>query len=167
MYVSVFQGGFDLTIRIADLPDSTMIARPLMPAPRWVVAAPDLVSRIGEPHTPGDIRPEHWLGYGNLGASAGFALERTGERVRVHPRGVMSTDNGELLLQMAEAGMGMVLLPEFIVGESVAAGRLVRLLPDWEAAPLTVHAVHLSERRVPMKTRAFIDFLRGSLSPQT
>lgn len=158
-------GGFDLTLRIADLPDSTMVARTLMPAPRWVVAAPALLERLGSPATPADIAPAHWLGCGELGATAPFTLERGGERVRVRPDGPVSTDNGELLLQLAEAGMGAVLLPEFIAGESVASGRLVRLLPDWEAPPLTVHAVHLSARRVPMKTRVFIDFLRASLEP--
>ena len=158
-------GGFDLTLRIADLPDSTMVARPLMPAPRWIVAAPALLERLGSPGKPGDIPPRYWLGYGNLGAAAPFHLERAGERVRVSPEGPVSTDNSELLLQMAEAGMGAVLMPEFIVGESVSAGRLVRLLPEWEAPPLTVHAVHLSARRVPMKTRAFIDFLRSALEP--
>lgn len=158
-------GGFDLTLRIADLPDSTMVARPLMPAPRWIVAAPDLVARLGAPATPGEVAPAHWLGYGTLGAAAPFPLERAGERVRVRPEGPVSTDNGELLLQMAEAGMGVALIPEFIAGDAVRAGRLVQLFPDWQAPPLTVHAVHQSARRVPMKTRAFIDFLRNSLVP--
>lgn len=163
--VDPVRGGFDLTIRIADLPDSSMVARTIMPAELWVVAAPEYVSRFGDPLTPLDIQPEHWLGYGSLGAGNPFILSRGGERVRIQAKGPLSTDNSELLWMMAEAGLGVVLLPEFNVADSVAAGRLVRLLPDWQAPPLAVHAVHLSARRVPMKTRAFIDFLLASLGP--
>lgn len=163
--VDPVRGGFDLTIRIADLPDSSMVARAIMPAPRWLVASPGFLAGAGHPDT-AETMERYWLGYGSLGAGSAVTLIRGDERVRMQGRGPFSTDNSELLVMMAEAGMGLTLLPEFIVGEAVAAGRLVRL-PEWSAPELTVHAVHLSARRVPLKTRAFIDFLLGSLGGGT
>lgn len=163
--VDPIRGGFDLTIRIADLPDSGMIARTLMPAPRWVIASPDYLSRNGTPQTADDLGSHQWLGYGRLGAGSAIHLSRDSERVRVPTAGPMSSDSGELLAMMAEAGMGITLLPQFIAAEAVAAGRLVRVLADWSAPPIAVHALHASSRLVPMKTRAFIEFLQENLDP--
>ncbi len=157
--VDPLRGGFDLTLRIAELPDSTMVARALMPAPRWLIASPAYLQRNGVPTSPADLAVHAWLGYGELGVNAPLTFSRAGESLRFHGHGPISTDNSELLVQMAQAGLGVTLLPEFCVAEAVAMGRLVRLMPDWLAPALQVHAVHLAARRVPQKIRAFVDFL--------
>ena len=82
----------------------------------------------------------------------------------MHVTGPLHANNGDLLAQAAEAGMGIALLPNFIVEDALAAGRLVPLLCDWQAPPISIHAVYPSARRVPQKTRAFIDFLVAQLS---
>jgi DNA-binding transcriptional LysR family regulator len=160
------RGGFDLTLRIADLPDSSLVARTLLPAARWLVASPGFVTAHGVPDSPAGIDPRHWLGYGRHGVPSSITLSHAGEPVRMSGHGIVSSDSGELLREMTEAGLGISLLPEFIVGDAVAAGRLVRILDGWTAPPLAVHVIYPSPRGIPLKTRAFIDFLRETLVPR-
>ena len=161
--VDPIQGGFDVTVRIASLPDSSLAARTIMPAPRLLVASPAYLERAGVPHGPADLESHAFLEYGYRQGGATLQLTRGEENVRVHTNGPLFANNGDVLAVAAEGGMGIALLPAFIVGEAVEAGRLVPLLTDWRAPPITVNAVFPSARRMPMKTRAFIDFMASSL----
>jgi DNA-binding transcriptional LysR family regulator len=78
--------------------------------------------------------------------------------------GPLHANNGDILAQAAVSGMGIALLPNFIVERAVADGRLKPVLCDWQAPAISVNAVYPSARRVPMKTRAFIDFLVEELA---
>ncbi|WP_287809091.1 LysR substrate-binding domain-containing protein, partial [Pseudomonas sp.] len=73
-------------------------------------------------------------------------------------------NNGDLLAAAAEGGMGIALLPAFIVEDALAAGRLVTVMCDWQAPPISIHAVYPTARRVPQKTRVFIDFMVAQLA---
>ncbi|UZJ59895.1 LysR family transcriptional regulator [Pseudomonas sp. KU26590] len=162
--VDPVKGGFDVTIRIASLLDSSMIARSLAPAPRIMVASPDYLAREGTPQTPKDLAHHKCLSYGYLQSGASLQLCNGKETQRVTVSGPLHANNGDILAQAAVAGMGIALLPNFIIERAVADGRLVPVLCDWEAPAITVNAVYPSARRVPMKTRAFIDFLVAQLS---
>ncbi|MCF7545785.1 LysR family transcriptional regulator [Pseudomonas petrae] len=162
--VDPVKGGFDVTIRIASLPDSSMIARSLAPAPRIMVASPDYLAREGTPQTPKDLAHHKCLSYGYLQSGVSLQLCNGKETQRVTVSGPLHANNGDILAQAAVAGMGIALLPNFIVERAVADGRLMPVLCDWEAPAITVNAVYPSARRVPMKTRAFIDFLVAELS---
>jgi len=161
--VDPIQGGFDVTVRIASLPDSSLAARTIMPAPRLLVASPAYLERAGVPQSPADLENHAFLEYGYRQGGATLLLTRGEESVRVHTTGPLFANNGDVLAVAAEGGMGITLLPAFIVGEAIDAGRLVPLLTDWSAPPITVNAVFPSARRMPMKTRAFIDFMASSL----
>ncbi|QZD72688.1 LysR family transcriptional regulator [Pseudomonas sp. 3-2] len=163
--VDPVRGGFDVTIRIASLPDSTMIARQLAPAPRIMVASPVYLERAGTPQSPQDLRSHQCLNYGYLQSGVSLQLCNGKETQRVNVTGPLHANNGDLLAQAAEAGMGIALLPDFIVEEALAAGRLVPVLCEWQAPAITINAVYSSARRVPQKTRAFIEFLVGQLAP--
>ncbi len=165
--VDPVKGGFDVTIRIASLPDSSMIARSLAPAPRIMVASPDYLAREGTPQTPKDLAHHKCLSYGYLQSGVSLQLSNGKETQRVTVSGPLHANNGDILAQAAVAGMGIALLPNFIVERAVADGRLVPVLCDWEAPAITVNAVYPSSRRVPMKTRAFIDFLVAELSVES
>lgn len=165
--VDPVKGGFDVTIRIASLPDSSMIARSLAPAPRIMVASPDYLAREGKPQTPKDLAHHKCLSYGYLQSGVSLQLCNGKETQRVTVSGPLHANNGDILAQAAVAGMGIALLPDFIVERAVADGRLVPVLCDWEAPAITVNAVYPSSRRVPMKTRAFIDFLVAELSVES
>jgi DNA-binding transcriptional LysR family regulator len=165
--VDPVKGGFDVTIRIASLPDSSMIARSLAPAPRIMVASPDYLAREGTPQTPKDLAHHKCLSYGYLQSGVSLQLCNGKETQRVTVSGPLHANNGDILAQAAVAGMGIALLPNFIIERAVADGRLVPVLCDWEAPAITVNAVYPSARRVPMKTRAFIDFLVAELSVES
>jgi len=165
--VDPVKGGFDVTIRIASLPDSSMIARSLAPAPRIMVASPDYLAREGTPQTPKDLAHHKCLSYGYLQSGVSLQLCNGKETQRVTVSGPLHANNGDILAQAAVAGMGIALLPNFIIERAVADGRLVPVLCDWEAPAITVNAVYPSSRRVPMKTRAFIDFLVTELSVES
>ncbi|MGI3746357.1 MAG: LysR family transcriptional regulator [Janthinobacterium lividum] len=165
--VDPVKGGFDVTIRIASLPDSSMIARSLAPAPRIMVASPDYLAREGTPQTPKDLAHHKCLSYGYLQSGVSLQLCNGKETQRVTVSGPLHANNGDILAQAAVAGMGIALLPNFIIERAVADGRLVPVLCDWKAPAITVNAVYPSSRRVPMKTRAFIDFLVAELSVES
>ncbi|MCK9801998.1 LysR substrate-binding domain-containing protein [Pseudomonas sp. MAFF 302030] len=162
--VDPVRGGFDVTIRIASLADSSMVARLLAPAPRIMVASPAYLKRAGTPQTPKELSSHACLNYGYLQSGVSLQLSNGKDTQRVHVTGPLHANNGDLLAQAAEAGMGIALLPNFIVEDALAAGRLMPVLCDWQAPPISIHAVYPSARRVPQKTRAFIDFLVAQLS---
>ncbi|MGN6153689.1 MAG: LysR substrate-binding domain-containing protein [Lysobacteraceae bacterium] len=153
------QGGYDVTVRVADLPDSSLAVRPIMPAPRVLVAAPAYLERAGTPQRPGDLERHAFLEYGYLQGGMTLALGRDGVSERVNTSGPLCSNNGDLLACVAEAGVGIALLPNFIVDAALREGRLVQVLPDWQAPAIMVNALFASARRVPLKTRMFIDFL--------
>jgi DNA-binding transcriptional LysR family regulator len=148
------------------MPDSTMIARQLAPAPRIMVASPAYLERAGTPRTPQDLRAHQCLNYGYLQSGVSLQLCNGKETQRVNVTGPLHANNGDLLAQAAEAGMGIALLPDFIVEDALAAGRLKPVLCEWQAPAITINAVYSSARRVPQKTRAFIEFLLGQLAPK-
>jgi DNA-binding transcriptional LysR family regulator len=158
------KGGFDLTIRIANLPDSSLAARQIMPAPRQLVASPSYLEHAGAPASPKDLADAAMLNYGCLqgGTTIAFTRGKTMERVRT--RGPLMADSGDFLCLMAEAGLGIALLPDFITAEPIAAGRLVPVLSDWQAPPIAVHALFPAARNLPKRTRLFVDFLLDALA---
>ncbi|NVZ64849.1 LysR family transcriptional regulator [Pseudomonas gingeri] len=162
--VDPVKGGFDVTIRIASLPDSSMVAKLLAPAPRIMVASPGYLERAGTPATPRELSAHQCLNYGYLQSGVSLQLSNGKDTQRVTVTGPLHANNGDLLAQAAEAGMGIALLPDFIVEDALAAGRLVPVLCEWQAPPISINAVYASARRVPQKTRAFIDFLVQALA---
>ncbi|MDD1966756.1 LysR substrate-binding domain-containing protein [Pseudomonas sp. NPDC090203] len=162
--VDPVKGGFDVTIRIASLPDSSMVARSLAPAPRVMVASPEYLARHGTPQSPKDLASHQFLSYGYLQSGISLQLCNGKETQRVTVSGPLHANNGDILAQAAVSGMGIALLPNFIVERAVADGRLKPVLCEWQAPAISVNAVYPSARRVPMKTRAFIDFLVEELA---
>ncbi len=160
------KGGFDLTIRIASLQDSSLAARQIMPAPRRLVASPTYLEHAGAPASPKDLAEAAMLNYGCLQGGTTIAFTR-GKRVeRVRTRGPLMADSGDFLCLMAEAGMGIALLPDFITADAIAARRLVPVLGDWQSPPIAVHALFPAARNLPKRTRLFVDFLVDALQPR-
>lgn len=157
--VDPIQGGFDITLRIASLPDSSLSARRIMPAPRLLVASPAYLERCGEPATPEALESHTFLEYGYLQGGASLQLTRGQETVRVATSGPLCANNGDVLAVAAEAGMGIALLPAFIVEGALASGRLITVLNEWRAPPISVNAVFPSARQMPLRARAFVDFM--------
>lgn len=158
------RGGFDVTLRIAQLPDSGLVARRLCPAPRVLVAAPRYLAEHGVPTHPADLTQHQCLNYGYLSTGTQWTLTRGDEVFRVSAHGPLCANNGEVLMQAAIGAMGIALLPRFIVDGALAARALSIVLPDWSPPLISVHAVYPSHRRLPLRTRRFVDFLVEALS---
>lgn len=160
-FVDLVEEGFDVAVRIADLDDSSLIARRLCPSDRVVVASPAYVARHGAPATPEALAAHRCLLYSYLRRSGEWCLRHaSGREARVRVEGAaLRANNGDVLRQAAVDGLGVTMMPTFIVGADLAAGRLVRLLPDWQDATGAVHAVWPAGRFTPAKVRAFVDLL--------
>lgn len=158
--VDLVEEGFDMAIRIARLPDSSLIARKLCPSPRLVVASPEYVARYGAPQRPDDLKQHTCLLYTYLLRSdSWFLTGPDGQEVEVRVTGRLRANNGDVLRAALLGGMGIAYTPAFIVGRDLAEGRLVRLLPDWVDRSSAVYAVYPHARLVAAKVRAFVDFL--------
>lgn len=159
--VDLVREKFDLAIRIGTLPPSSLVARRIATVRQIVTGSPDYLRRRGIPQSLEDL-PAHDalqfspLGWGNDWHMVGPGSH--GER-RVPMKVRFATDSGEALVAAACAGVGLALLPNWMVHREIASGALVRLLPGWERGDVPVHAVHPSAGRAPAKVRACVDAL--------
>ena len=148
---------FDLVVRAGELPDSGLVAHLLMRVPRGLYAAPGYLAAQGAPQSPAELAAHRCLRFQGVNAWRLFAGEATAE---VAVSGGYRANSIGLLQRLAVQGMGIALLPEIGVREDVAAARLQRILPDWQAAAVPVYALTAS-RLLPAKIRCFIDFLKA------
>lgn len=152
-------GGYDLAIRITDLPDSALIARRIAQSRIVVGAAPAYLARHGTPKEPADLARHHCLGYSNRTTSEAWRFRIEDRLVPVPVRILFQANNGEALMLAARAGLGVALLPSFIVADDLRAGRLVRVLEAFEVPPLDITALYAPDARMPLRLRILIDFL--------
>ncbi|WP_454726007.1 MULTISPECIES: LysR family transcriptional regulator [Cupriavidus] len=150
----------DLAIRLGGVDSPSLVARRMAPHRRLVCASPDYLARRGEPGTPADLAAHDCLTFPYArGSSIWHFSGRSDEAVRVG--GSLRANNSELLREAAIGGMGLILMPSWLVGADIEAGRLRAVLPGWEAglgAGAAIHAVYLPNRRASQKVRAFVDF---------
>jgi DNA-binding transcriptional LysR family regulator len=158
--INLVEEGFDLAVRIGQLQDSSLVARPLAPIHFVLCASPAYLERHGEPRHPKDLSTHQGLVYGNLPESQQWCfIGRDGEEVVAHPSLRLRANNGDLLLRAAVDGLGIIMMPTFIGYQSLARGELVPLLPDWQFRSATLNAVYPSRRHLPVRVRLLIDFL--------
>jgi len=163
--VDLIDEGYDLAVRITRLADSSLIARKLAPGRRVMVAAPSYLERRGRPATLAELTGHDCLAYSYISADEEWRFHGpTGEEtVRVGSR--LRANSGEVLLAAAIAGAGIAALPTFICGADLAAGRLARVLPDYDNRSFAVYAVWPAGRHPSPKLRAFVDFLAERFGP--
>ncbi len=163
-FLDVVAEGFDVALRIAELEDSSLVARRLAPCRRVLCAAPSYLQNNGTPRVPQDLAIHACLVYSNELRPDTWTLHGPAGAERVTVNGPVCADNGDVLCAAAEAGLGVTLLPTFIVGEALRAGRLVTVLDDYCPPDLTINAVYPSRRFLSAKVRSFVDFLAGSFA---
>ena len=157
--IDPLEEGYDVTIRIGRLGDSSLIARRLGTTRMVLAAAPDYLAAAGRPETPADLAAHRALHYGHATAVQKWQLRENGKDIAVPIDAVMSSNDGDTLRDAAVNGCGITLLPTFIVGEDLRAGRLKAVLAEFSPADLDIHALYAPSRYLATKTRVFIDFL--------
>jgi DNA-binding transcriptional LysR family regulator len=153
------QEGFDVTIRIADLSTTSLIARKIVPARRVVCASPGYLQRREVPLHPKDLRDHDCLSYGHLATGTQWKLSGKDGDHWLQVPWKLCTNNAEVLRDAAVSGRGIALLPTFIAGPDLRSGRLKAILASYRAPELSVCALYPPTRHLSMKVRIFIDFL--------
>ncbi len=148
----------DAAIRIGNLPDTSLIARRIAPVRAALVASSAYIARRGRPEKPSDLTEHECLIY--TGQTNPFWQFKSGKRqVSVRPSGRLRSDNSEVLLQWAIAGLGITYLPSFLVADAIEDGSLVPILPALQAPEFGIYVVRPPGAHVPGKLRALIDAL--------
>lgn len=159
-FVDLVEEGFDLAVRIAQLEDSSLVARKLAPTRLRVVAAPAYLERRGRPETPEDLAGHDCLLYAYQPTGDVWPLVGPdGAETAVKVQGPLRSNSGDALHAAAKAGLGLALLPDFIVASAVRAGELVCVLDGWHGRVTAVYAVYPPARHLSPKVRTFVDHL--------
>lgn len=162
--VDVIGEGFDAAIRIAALPDSSLIARRLRAMKRFVVASPAYIARNGRPQSPSELNVHHCLGYAyRLRTNNWHFRHKDGEEISVTPTGPLSVTNIDALLPTLLDGVGIAELPSFVADPYVADGRLEVLLPEWQLPGGGLYFITPSSRVRPARIDALSEFLAAHL----
>ncbi|TCA20976.1 LysR family transcriptional regulator [Rhizobium leguminosarum] len=166
--VDLVGDGFDAALRIAVLPDSSLVARRLTAVAPFILAAPAYLDRYGAPRHPRELKADHCLGYAYRPRQDVWRFRnKAGEEEVVVPAGPLRSTNSQALIPMALHGLGIVELPEFMAHEYLADGRLKAILADWTLPSGALYFVTPSARARPAKVEVLSDFMVARLSNPT
>lgn len=160
-FVDPIEEGFDVTIRIAaPQPTSSLFVQPLAPAERVLCAAPSYLERHGIPTHPRELAAHSCLHYGQLAAENRWTLTGADGEYTAIVRGMLCSNNGEVLRAAAIQGLGITLLPRFIVTDAIDKGLLQIVLPAYRPSILAVEILYPIDRHLSTKIRLIVDFLK-------
>ncbi|HWX47770.1 MAG TPA: LysR family transcriptional regulator [Roseomonas sp.] len=163
---NLLEGGVDVALYIGELPDSSLIARRIVTM-RWIIcAAPAYLAEHGTPATPAELAEHECLNFNKRMPWSTWTFRDSEHSVRrIRAGGSVTANQGQMLMALALAGVGIARLGEFQIAGDLAAGRLVRLFPEHESRmEESIYAVHQSKRHVSQRVRVFLDFLEASFS---
>ncbi|WP_421863505.1 LysR family transcriptional regulator [Parvibaculum sp.] len=164
--VDLIEEGFDVSLRISALTDSSLIARQLAPVERYIVGAPSYFEKHGVPKRPADLAGHDFILYTLLARPNQLEMENAqGEKEQTELKGRFLCNNADAMLDMMLAGTGLTFSPDFIAHEYLKSGALVRVLQDWAVPALTLHAIYPHSRHLAAKVRAFVDFTVEKFGP--
>lgn len=163
--VDLVGGGFDLGLRIAALPDSSLRVRRLCGVRRSLVATPAYLERYGPPQHPEDLKARACLGYAYLPTPDRWPFTNAaGETVTIVPEGPLRANNADALAPALRAGLGLAVQPDFTIWEDLKSGRLERVMPDWQPPPIALNLVMPPGLPRPARVSALIAFLERTFS---
>lgn len=157
----LIQGGHDVGVVAGQIADESVVARPAGRIVRYLAASPEFVAARGSARQPDAVRDWPWLMLSGPQYGGGSVVQLTSAKkesasFRVKP--VLLSEGVTSLRQAARTGLGVSILPDWLVRDDLAAGSLVRVLPQWNAPELPVHVIHPAGRSLTARARAFVDF---------
>jgi DNA-binding transcriptional LysR family regulator len=165
--VDLSERGFDLAIRLDNLPNSQLIARKIAPNRRFIVAAPSYVKQHGQPDSIESLRQHNCLvlreNAGGYGVWQYLDKQRQIQNIKV--RGSLACNDGEVIHAWALAGKGLMLRSEWDVAGDIRAGLLQVVLPEVALPDGDVYAVYSERQYMAARIRSFVDFLTARFSP--
>lgn len=162
-YVDIVSEGFDLAIRIGELPDSSLIARRLAPVRRILCATPQYLKRHGIPKSLDDLEKHAVIAPHFQGT---WRLEGPEGQISYRPNSALHTNSSEVVRETVIAGLGIALRSTWDVSEELKEVKLRRVLPEYSSSQgLGIYAVYPSRRYLPAKVRLFIDYLSELFGP--
>lgn len=157
--VDMVKDGIDVSIRIGWLNDSNLVARKLGEWPRYLCAAPDYIERHGRPQTPADLAGHEWIIFTLLPTPYVWTFTKNKRPQRIQVKGRLKTNNADAVHSFLVDGAGVAAQVSFLVRDDIQAGRLERLLPDYDCGSAGMYAVYQDRQYQQAKVRLFIDFL--------
>ena len=164
--VDLIEEGFDVSLRVSELEDSSLIARQLAPVRRLLVGSPAYFERHGRPETPEDLKAHRFMFYSIQPKPEVIRLRApSGGRVEVERAGQLYCNNADAMVPMLMAGGAMGFFPDFIVWDALQKGELEAVMTEWEDDPLRLHAIYPHTHLLASKVRAFVDFAVEKFGP--
>lgn len=166
--VDLIEEGYDLAVRISDLPSSALVSRRLAFTRIVLCASPRYLHENGCPTTPEELKTHRTISYAYLMTGDEWRLTGPdGTPVRVRTNSRLHTNSGDTCRAAALAGQGIIFQPDFLVAEDIRHGKLVELMPRYKGPEIGIHAVYPSRHYVPVKTRRLVDYLASAFSSPT
>lgn len=164
--VDLMEEGFDVSLRISPLVDSSLIARQLAPVRRLVVGTPAYFEKHGVPKHPRDLADHTFILYTQVQRPELLEMQdAAGKRVQIEVKGPLLCNNADAANAVLMAGQAISVSPDFISYEALRSGALVSVLDEWQAPPLTLHVIYPHTRHLSAKVRAFVDFAVEEFGP--
>jgi DNA-binding transcriptional LysR family regulator len=164
--VDIVDEGYDVAIRIRNLGDSSLTARRLAPARMVVCASPTYLESRGKPDQPQELTRHDCLVYDYLARQNVWSFVREGVNADIRVNGPLHSNNGDVLVQAAADGLGIMLAPTFIAHEALRSGALVPVLPEWRAVEPGLFAVMPPGRVDVLKVRSFVEHLSKAIGKE-
>lgn len=160
--VSLIEEGFDLSIRITSRLEPGDVVRKLGTCRLLVLASPEYLARRGRPGHPDELAQHDCLGYSSRASSQTWTFTVNGRPEHFNVRCRINANNGDALMSATVRGLGISIQPDFIAESDLASGRAECILEDFAPPELGIYAVLPSNRHVPHRVRALIDFLSAA-----
>ena len=166
-FIDPIAEGYDLTIRISQ-PETfpSLVCQALSPMPRVICASPSYLKKKGQPKDPNDLSQHSCLHYGQIVTGNQWQLHNGDRHYQITVRGVLCSNNGEVLKDAALQGLGIALLPTFIISQELKLGTLAIVLPDYQPAALDLCLIYPLNRHLNTKVKLFAEFMRQKFEQQ-
>ena len=162
--VDVVEEGYDLAIRIAELPSSSLISKRLAKTRIVLCASPEYLATHGTPSHPAELNDHATIAYSYWSTKDAWLFEGPEGPVNITIKPWVQTNNGDTCRAIALANQGIILHPTFLIGDDLAAGRLVEILPEYRSIELGIYAIYPTRKHIAPKVRALVNFLADQFS---